>query len=68
MNAEIVARLEETFAPPIDLPPEEIQLDDEELVRMDRIMREFAELLANRRSRGLDEPMRLPPKNKLERD
>lgn len=61
MNAEIIARLEDTFAPPIDLPPDEIQLDTDELVRMDRIMREFAELIANRRSRGPAEPKRLPP-------
>lgn len=66
MNAEIIARLEETFVPPIDLPPEEIQLDTDELVRMDRIMREFAELIANRRSRGLAEPKHLTPRDEGE--
>lgn len=59
MNAEIIARLEDTFAPPIDLPPDQIQLDTDELVRMDRIMRDFAELIANRKSRGLSEPVRI---------
>lgn len=60
MTAEIVDRLEQSFAPPIDLPPGQIKLDTEELIRMDRLMREFAELIANRRSRGLSEPVRLP--------
>ncbi len=54
MNAEIVHRLEQTFAPPVDLP---FDLTPEELMRMDRIMREFSDLLINRSQRvGPSEP------------
>lgn len=54
MNAEIVSRLEQSFAPPVNLPSDEVELTDEEWARMDRIMHEFAELLVNRRQRSPD--------------
>ena len=47
MNAEIIIRLDRTFEPPVDMP--DIELDAEELQQMDKIMREFASLLANRK-------------------
>lgn len=48
MNAEIVHRLEQSFAPPIELPTGEDALTPAELLRMDRIMRDFTDLLVNR--------------------
>lgn len=61
MTAEIVDRLEQSFEPLIDLPPNEITLSQDELLSMDRLMREFADLLANRAERGLAERKALPP-------
>jgi hypothetical protein len=49
MNAEIVDRLESTFAAPIDLG--EVNLDHDERLKMDMIMREFANLLIGRKER-----------------
>jgi hypothetical protein len=52
MNAEIVARLEWTFSPVSGVPSEHVQLDQDELEKMDEIMRAFSNLLMHRRSRG----------------
>lgn len=58
MNAEIIARIEATFAPPIDLG--EISLTLEEEARMEQIMKSFAQLLAARKERGEDPAASLP--------
>ena len=52
MNAEIVARLEWTFSPVSNVPSEHVPLDEDEVQKMDEIMRAFSNLLMNRRSRG----------------
>jgi hypothetical protein len=51
MNAEIVARLEWTFSP-VSNVPEHVPLDQDELEKMDEIMRAFSNLLMHRRRRG----------------
>lgn len=51
MNAEIVARLEESFLEPESLVPPEVTLDAEEEERMNKIMMDFADLLLNRKER-----------------
>jgi hypothetical protein len=49
MNAEILSRLEASFSPPV--PLDGIQLTADEEAIMDSIMRNFADLLANRKQR-----------------
>ena len=49
MNAEIVSRLGSSFAQEAPFIPDEIQLDEEEEVKMEAIMQSFAEMLKNRR-------------------
>ncbi len=55
MNAEIIARLEDTFPTATDILHSEVQLDDEEREKMNEIMRSFTNLLSGRRPRNADQ-------------